>query len=119
MPVSEVSVAGDTLKVRIASGKTIREITATRAGDDLKLTTANLKPDGTAGDASVFTSTDFARASLPFFSAGAVLAPAEMPRPWIAKRLPPALPNRIISPEGQTIASHDTSGRSTTRSALP
>ncbi|MGB8167870.1 MAG: DUF1080 domain-containing protein [Chthoniobacteraceae bacterium] len=55
LPVKEVSVAGDTLKVHIASGKTIREITATRAGDDLKLTTANLKPDGTPGDSQPFS----------------------------------------------------------------
>jgi hypothetical protein len=55
LPASDASVAGDTLKVHVTSGNTTREITATRAGDDLKLTTANLKPDGTASTPEPFS----------------------------------------------------------------
>jgi hypothetical protein len=54
LPAKDASVAGDTLKVHIQSGKTTREITATRAGDELKLTAANLKPDGTAAKTESF-----------------------------------------------------------------
>jgi len=55
LPASEVSVNGETLQVRMISGKTTREITATRAGDDLSLTTANVKTDGTKTKPETFS----------------------------------------------------------------
>jgi hypothetical protein len=55
MPASEASVADGALKVRIPTGKTFREVTATRTGDDLKLTAATIKPNGTPGTAESFT----------------------------------------------------------------
>jgi hypothetical protein len=55
VPVAEVSVTGDTLKVRSSSGKAYREITATRTGDDLKLNVVNVKADGTSSQPQSFT----------------------------------------------------------------
>lgn len=55
LPASDVSAAGDMLKLRMPSGKSFREITATRAGDDLKLTVANTKPDGSLTKPEAFT----------------------------------------------------------------
>jgi hypothetical protein len=55
LPASEVTVTGDTLKVRTPSGKAFREITATRAGDELKLAVATVKADGVAGKSETFT----------------------------------------------------------------
>lgn len=55
LPVSEVTVADGTLKVRTPSGQAIREVVATRAGDELKLTVATVKPDGKSSKAEPFT----------------------------------------------------------------
>ncbi len=55
VPASEASVTDGTLKVRIPAGKVFREVTATRTGDDLKLTAAMTKPNGTLGTAESLT----------------------------------------------------------------
>jgi hypothetical protein len=55
LPASEATVAGDALTVRMPSGKATRQITATRAGDELKLTVATVKADGTSSKAEPFT----------------------------------------------------------------
>ncbi len=55
LPANDATVAGDTLTVHIASGKTTREIVATRADDELKLTATNVKADGNKAASESFS----------------------------------------------------------------
>lgn len=55
LPASEATVAGDALTVRMPTGKATREITATRAGNELNLNVATVKTDGTKSEPQPFT----------------------------------------------------------------